>query len=340
MFDKKPACELKSLRDCTALCVLLGLVLLLYDDPFLILWWPQRPTEKTKATSFPLDMATESIDDMYDGCRSSTASGIDLYGVFESHFNRNFSFTWAFAERNAKKPTHKDLKDDHATVLYLYTKVKYIREEFNRAVKTGKHKYSTDGFKFHYFYFYLTDAIQVLRHNQTWCRTTYHRTWKKFKQNIVNTNMRFGAFTWTTSSKSSAGFDGNVSCFEIYTCLGADITYYSSINQRGQVLIPTYEVFKVTDVLTNDPWCSVVYKLQSTKVPRRYLNCKVTEKLINTYTRPGSTHWQGSQVVMMSACVILLIISSPVLVKYKEKCYVAAVLGALLVFVAVALMLS
>ncbi|XP_008274831.1 T-cell ecto-ADP-ribosyltransferase 2-like [Stegastes partitus] len=334
-FSEKTSCEWKSLRSWAALCALLGVVLLLYADPFLILWWPQRPSEQTVA--LPLDMATESIDDMYDGCQSKTASVIDLYGVFEWHFNRNFSFAWAFAERHAKKPAHKDLKEDHATVLYLYTKVKFIRDEFNKAVKRGKQKYSTDKFKFHYFYFYLTNAIQVLRQSQTQCRTTYHRTWKKFKQNVVNTDMRFGVFMWTTSSKSSAGFGRNVSCFEINTCLGADITYYSGVSQRGQVLIPTYEVFKVTDVVTNDPWCGVVYKLQSTKAPRTVLNCKVNEKLIDSYFETDSTHWQGSRVVMMSACVILLI-SAFVLVKQQQKCFVAAVLGALLVLIVVVLM--
>ncbi|XP_027139606.1 ecto-ADP-ribosyltransferase 4-like isoform X2 [Larimichthys crocea] len=169
---KGPVCKPKSLRNCATLCVLLAVALLLYHDPFLLLWWPQKPTEKPKISGSPLDLATDSIDDMYDGCRSETASVIDLFGVFEWHFNRNFSFAWASAERNAKKPVHKHLKEDHAIVLYMYTKMEIIRHALNKAVKTGRHKYSTNGFKFHYFYFYLTDAIQVLRYNQTLCKTT------------------------------------------------------------------------------------------------------------------------------------------------------------------------
>lgn len=302
---------------------------------------PYLSLQKPKISGSPLDLATDSIDDMYDGCRSETASVIDLFGVFEWHFNRNFSFAWASAERNAKKPVHKHLKEDHAIVLYMYTKMENIRHALNKAVKTGRHKYSTNGFKFHYFYFYLIDAIQVLRYNQTSCKTTYHRTWKQFDHNVINTSMRFGAFTWVASSKQSFDFNGNVSCFEIYSCFGADITYYSAINQKGQVLIPPYEVFKITDVLTNDPWCSVVYKLQSTKTPRRDLNCKLNQSQIKkSYFGIDLTQWQESNVGMMSACVMLLIIISLVLIKRKMKCFVVAVLGALLVFTMILVMLT
>ncbi|KAM4584765.1 NAD(P)(+)--arginine ADP-ribosyltransferase 2-like [Odontesthes bonariensis] len=211
---------------------------------------------------------------------------------------------------------------------------------FSKAVKTGKHKYTTAGFKFHYFYFYLTDVIQALHNNQTLCRTTYHRTRKQFDKNVINTNMRFGGFTWAVSRKQTLEFNGNVSCFEINTCFGADITYYSSTNQIGQVFIPTYEVFKITDVLTNDPWCSAVYKLQSTKMPRTHQNCKLSQRLTNNGDAIGSlTDMHGSSVVM-SLCVILMMISSFILIKRKQRCFVTAVLDALLVLIITVLLLS
>ncbi|XP_044202963.1 ecto-ADP-ribosyltransferase 4-like [Thunnus albacares] len=312
---------------------MLAVVLLLYYDPFLIPWWPQKPAEKTKTDSLPLDMATDSIDDMYDGCRSEAASVIDLFGVFDWHYNRNFSLAWASVEKDAKKPAHKHLKEDHAVAMYMYTKVKKIRQLFNEAVKAGKHIYSTYSFKFNYLYFYLTDAIHILRQNQTSCRITYHRSLENFNHNVINTNMRFGTFIWATSSKQSFDFNGNVSCFEIYTCFGAEITYYSAENQKGQVLIPPYEVFKITDVLTNDQWCNVVYKLQSTKTPRRDLNCKLNEKQMETYFGAVLTRWHVSRVVTMSACIILWIISSLILIKKRQKHFVATVLGTLLVLV-------
>lgn len=295
--------------------------------------------QKPKTGGVNLDMATDSIDDMYDGCRSETTSVIDVFGVYEWHVNRNFSYAWAVVERLAKKPVHKSLTEDHAIVLYMYTKIRNVQHDFNKAVKTGKHKYSTYGFKFHYFYFYLTDAVQVLRRNQTTCRTTYHRTREQFDPSVINTNMRFGAFTWVASSKESFEFNGNVSCFEIHSCFGADITYYSASNQRGQVLIPPYEVFTVTDVLTNDPWCNVVYKLQSTKIPRRDLNCKLNQgqKHFATFSTQN-TQIQAGSVGMVLIWLMLLAVISLVLVQRKQKCFVAAVLGSLLVLLIVLLM--
>ncbi|XP_028262570.1 T-cell ecto-ADP-ribosyltransferase 1-like [Parambassis ranga] len=328
-----------SLSNCATLCVLCAVLLLLYDDPFLILWWPQRPAERPRVTGLPLDMAPHSIDDMHDGCRTQAASAADLFGVRERHYDRNLGFAWTSAESEAKKPVHMYLKVDHAIVLHMYTKIKHIRQQLMQAVKTEKHKYSTDGFKFHYFYFYLTDAIQVLRHSQMPCRTTYHRTWRLFNQNTINANMRFGAFTWSSSNKHSFESDGNVSCFEIYTCFGADITYYSNSNQQGQVLIPTYEVFTITDVLMNEPWCRVVYKLQSTKTPKTDLNCRLNRQQQETYFGTVLSHWQRGGVVLMSACVIVLMISSFIIVKHKQKCYLAAVLAALLGLILIVLML-
>ncbi|KAM7009755.1 ecto-ADP-ribosyltransferase 4-like [Tautogolabrus adspersus] len=325
----------KSLTHLATLCVLLSVAFL-----FLLLWWRQKPAEKTKTGILPLDMATESVDDMFDGCRSEAASMIDLFGVFEWHFNRNFSYAWAVAERNAKKPAHTKLTDDHAVALHMYTQVKSIRQEFNKAVQTGNHEYNTYGFRFHYLYFYLTDAVQVLRHNSTSCRTTYHRTKTHFNRNAINANMRFGSFTWVSLSKQTFPFNGNVSCFEIDSCFGADITYYSAAKQMGQVLIPPYEVFQITDVRTDDPWCTVVYKLHSTKEPRSALNCKLSDMQMKKYFRKGFTNSNtSSHFGMISVCLILLAIISAVLIKHRQKGFVATVFGALVVWAILLLIL-
>ncbi|XP_034543145.1 ecto-ADP-ribosyltransferase 4-like [Notolabrus celidotus] len=338
--DRGSVCGLKSLSNWAILCVLFLVALLLFHDPFLLLWWPQDPAERTKPALQPLDMAPESIDDMFDGCRSEAASIIDLFGVFEWHFNRHFSFAWSVAERSAKKPAHKKVKDDHAIALYMYTKVKNIQRDFNKGVQTGKHKYNTHEFKLHYLYFYMTDAIRVLRLNKTACRTSYLRTRTHFDRDVNNTNMRFGAFTWTAMSKRSLSFNGDVSCFEINSCFGADISYYSATKQKGQMLIPPYEVFHITDVLTDDPWCTVVYKLQSSKTPKTDLNCKLDERELVKYFGGVSTDWHVSnRVWMMSACGVLLVLVSVVLIKHRQKAFVAAVLGALLLWVIILVLL-
>ncbi|XP_024115665.1 GPI-linked NAD(P)(+)--arginine ADP-ribosyltransferase 1 [Oryzias melastigma] len=335
-----PACRLGILRKWAVFSTAALVVLLLLNDPFLILWWPQRPMEKAEVMVLPLDMAADSIDDMYAGCRSETAALIDLFGVFEWNYNGNFSLAWAFAEKHANKPAHVRLKDDHAIVMYMYTKLPHIREIFDEAVKRGRHMYNTHRFRFHYFYFFLTDAIQTLRRHQAPCRTTYLRTWKHFDQNVARTNVRFGHFIWAASSSLSFELQGNVSCFEIYTCFGADITDYSSVEQQGQVLIPTYEVFTITKVLKHEPWCGVVYRLESTRVPRADQNCKLTEELSGTFLEAARRVWLGCSAAKLSVCAVLLAVCSVVLVRGKQTCFVAAVLGALLLLLVGVLVLS
>ncbi|KAK2815935.1 hypothetical protein Q5P01_026402 [Channa striata] len=66
-----------SLRNWATLCALLLMGFLLYHDPLLLLSKPPKPP---KPGGLALDMAADSIDDMYEGCRSEAASVIDLYG--------------------------------------------------------------------------------------------------------------------------------------------------------------------------------------------------------------------------------------------------------------------
>lgn len=64
-FGKGPVCKLKLLRNYTALCVLLLVAFMLYHDPFLLLWWPQKPADKPESDGLPPDVVTDSIDDIW-----------------------------------------------------------------------------------------------------------------------------------------------------------------------------------------------------------------------------------------------------------------------------------
>ncbi|XP_045072470.1 ecto-ADP-ribosyltransferase 5-like [Coregonus clupeaformis] len=164
--------------------------------------------------------------------------------------------------------------------IYVYTNEKpNIYLDFNRQVRDGRSNYGTTSFQYHSLHFYLTEAIQMLKRSQTTCRTTYRRTNVYFDQEVVNKNIRFGTFTSSTLVKE-IGRDsfGATSCFEISTCLGADISYYSVFTGEREVLIPPYEVFTVTNIQTksqeNNLWCEVVYTLVNTGV-QSDLNCKL-----------------------------------------------------------------
>ncbi|ROL51119.1 Ecto-ADP-ribosyltransferase 4 [Anabarilius grahami] len=83
-------------------------------------------------------------------------------------------------------------------------------------------------------------------------------------------------------------FFGKVSCFEIYTCEGADVAKYSKLPHEKEVLIPPYEKFKVTHVKTKeeqkDLWCDTVFTLKSSGI-RSDLNCALFKKPSKTKTK-------------------------------------------------------
>lgn len=92
--------------------------------------------------------------------------------------------------------------------------------------------------------------------------------------------MRFGYFVSSSIHKTLYDF-GDTSCFEINTRFGVNLTYYSAYANEGGVLIPPYEVFKVTNIQTKSAvsnlWCKVVYTLKSTGKWKSDLNCKAIE---------------------------------------------------------------
>lgn len=91
---------------------------------------------------------------------------------------------------------------------------------------------------------YLSDAIQILKHSQMLCHNTSFSSDTSLNLNTSGKLMRFGTFVL---GSGGCRLRGNT-CFQVHTCFGVDVTHYSALGGDGQVLIPPYEVFKVTDV--------------------------------------------------------------------------------------------
>ncbi|XP_073332537.1 NAD(P)(+)--arginine ADP-ribosyltransferase 1-like [Pagrus major] len=232
-----------------------------------------------------LDMALESVDDMYSGCKDNMKSKV-LNEFLQNEKNRdsNFKKAWEMAEK--KKFT--DLEKEQAMAINVYTReIPNVYLDFNKAVRTKKSKYQTK-FRYHTLHFFLTDALQTLNAcipDAKRCPTVYRRTNCYFSQDVLNKGIRFGSFTSSSMQKypSSVKF-GNKSCFEIVTCSGADITKYSVLKgAENEVLIPPYEVFKVTEIKRRseqkDLPCEVVYKVKSTGV-KSNTNCAFFPKAV------------------------------------------------------------
>ncbi|XP_029622412.1 NAD(P)(+)--arginine ADP-ribosyltransferase 1-like isoform X1 [Salmo trutta] len=240
----------------------------------------------------PLDMVPNSVDDMYQRCTERMFKKVQ--GEYLPNENSNvriFKEAWMKAERcanNVEKRfkednsqyNSKELTHDHIKAICAYTaELSEIYPVFNQAVRTKRTQYTTS-FHFHSLHFLLTEALRLLKLNQKTCHTTYRRTNMEFVSK-VNKVIRFGLFASSSFIKNLTHF-GEESCFEIKTCFGADLKSYPEMgNYEKEVLIPPYEVFKVTAVLKKENdrnlWCNVVYKLKSINTLSN-LNCKIFKK--------------------------------------------------------------
>ncbi|XP_068452309.1 ecto-ADP-ribosyltransferase 5-like [Clinocottus analis] len=225
----------------------------------------------------PLDMAPNSVDDMYVGCREKMEERVATYLENEKNANPDFKKAW----NTALLYRTNNLM---SAAIYVYAAQEpNIHDPLNLAVHDEGPKYRTE-FKFHALHFYLTTAIQTL-HKENQCFTVTRRTKKFFNAVTVKTQVRFGNFASSTTDSLAqtlnSGF-GKETCFEIDTCMGADIKEHAVFKTENEVLIPPYEVFTVTEVkkVAQFPGlaCNVVYKLQSTKKSVSKLNCALFPK--------------------------------------------------------------
>uniref|UniRef100_A0A3B1IW10 NAD(P)(+)--arginine ADP-ribosyltransferase n=1 Tax=Astyanax mexicanus TaxID=7994 RepID=A0A3B1IW10_ASTMX len=222
----------------------------------------KSPRIDDHAEALPLDMAENSVDDSYEGCsRPMNALVVSKYTEYEKKHTPGFKNAWEISLRNAN--VNGQLGKNQSAAIYMYTrerecKVDCTYREFNKATRDGKQAYKSGRFQFYTLFFYLTVAIQQLKPK---CVTVYRRTGESFPTDVRNHRIRFGTFTSTSRRKDLIDF-GKKSCFEVYTCYGADIEQYSAFPGESEVLIPPYEVFRVTAIKKNS-WCEVVYELKS-----------------------------------------------------------------------------
>ncbi|XDV12360.1 hypothetical protein PO909_001056 [Leuciscus waleckii] len=229
---------------------------------------------------YPLDMALDSVDDQYDGCRENMANLVKTKYLEEemSDSESEFAIAWKYAEKKYTPP-EDNLTKNHSIAIYVYTNsTLMLYKHFNGAVRNDKKKYKNKTFEWYSLYFLLTDAIQILKKTQKGCYSTYRGTNSEFNKNVLNKEVRFGSFASSSFNRNITRSYGNKSCFVIKTCKGADLTKYSKLPREKEVLIPPYEKFKVTAVKTRkdqkDLWCETVFTLKSSGT-RSDLNCAV-----------------------------------------------------------------
>ncbi|KAM8842880.1 ecto-ADP-ribosyltransferase 5-like [Synchiropus picturatus] len=249
-----------------------------------------------------LDLAPNSVDDMYKGCDSKMEQLAAEFLEKEKSMNRTFTLAWDAAQNKFEAESKKKfqqrlnkirnkilskitgkitgritLKEKMAVYAYTLDHPK-LYAEFNQAVRTQESSYRTT-FQYHALHFYLTTAVQRLKSKQgRRCRTVYRRVGLSFRRDVVNKPFRFGSFTSSSMDGYASPAFGKT-CFKIETCFGANISKYSAFPNEHELLIPPYEVFTVTAVGEKPlPTCDVEYQVKSTGKTQSNLNCALVKK--------------------------------------------------------------
>ncbi|KAM4750125.1 ecto-ADP-ribosyltransferase 4-like [Anableps anableps] len=239
--------------------------------------------------SFPLNMAENSIDDMYSTCATKMEEKINDTYFKEEESYKSFKNAWSEAEKCANKNIRERkrgdeaLTKDHMQAICAYTAggPANFYETFNEEVRTKRDQYGSS-FPFHSLHFWLTRAIQILKTNNNECYTTFRRTKSVFTGNVDKV-IRFGAFTSSSKLSTLRNF-GQTTCFTIRTCHGAYLKKYPRIGDKEQeVLIPPYEKFKIISKgksVKQLSDCKTVYILNSTGVQSN-LDCQIAEQILS-----------------------------------------------------------
>ncbi|XP_053710880.1 ecto-ADP-ribosyltransferase 5-like [Synchiropus splendidus] len=212
-----------------------------------------------------LDLAPNSVDDMYNGCVSEMEKVASEFLEKEKNGNQNFKMAWDKArEKFHRKSKLSDLQMRQRMAVYAYTlEQPKLYAEFNQAVRTEASSYRTT-FQYHALHFYLTTALRKLKLKQgKRCRIVYRRVGLSFSRDVMNKPFRFGSFTSSSMDGYASPAFGKT-CFMIETCFGADISQYSEFPNEHELLIPPYEVFTVISVRKYPrPTCDAEYWARS-----------------------------------------------------------------------------
>ncbi|XP_068178459.1 NAD(P)(+)--arginine ADP-ribosyltransferase 2-like [Antennarius striatus] len=234
---------------------------------------------KTDVKTIPMGMAENSIDDMYFGCNEKMGHIVNQTYIEKE--KQHFSKEWReCAKYKYKILTNLTSLQMEAICLYTGDNV-YLK--FNKEVRDRRSNYDSNSLEFHFhtLHYLLVSAIQILNRNYD-CHTVYRRTTLKFAGE-VNQVVRFGSFASSSYRKNLRDF-GHESCFEIKTCTGAPLEKLSKFADEAEVLIPPYEMFKITKIITQSQIeikglkdCKIVFFLESAGVQSN-LNCKLVHQ--------------------------------------------------------------
>uniref|UniRef100_A0A8B9DTM3 NAD(P)(+)--arginine ADP-ribosyltransferase n=1 Tax=Anser cygnoides TaxID=8845 RepID=A0A8B9DTM3_ANSCY len=182
-----------------------------------------------------MDMVLSSFDDQYQGCSRMMEKELE-------ELNRTEFASPAYTEgwRGAEQ----------AVAVLAYTAEGDLYRQFNAAVREGgrSREHYLQSFPFKTLHFLLTKALHTLRDAQG---QNCHRVYRGVKGTRftaqLHQTVRFGQFTSASLQKKVAQSFGQDTFFFLDTCYSVPIQNFSFYPGEDEVLIPPFEVFKVTN---------------------------------------------------------------------------------------------
>nr|XP_005497114.1 erythroblast NAD(P)(+)--arginine ADP-ribosyltransferase-like [Zonotrichia albicollis] len=221
-----------------------------------------------------LDMAWDSFDDQYRGCGPAMMAALPALNCSEFHQNRVFSQIWAKAAATWQSwgPPESPLSPNQAIAIMAYTTEDLygLFNEFVRMAGRSRQQFR-DKFPYKTLHFLLTDAMATLRNTlQGQCYEVFLEVCGTRFDAQRGDTVRFGEFSIMGLSKPPPGCPTET-MFQVHTCHGVDISFYSATSATDGVLIPPFETFEVINVTREGDKAEL--QLRSTGTFSKY-NCE------------------------------------------------------------------
>ncbi|XP_067391385.1 erythroblast NAD(P)(+)--arginine ADP-ribosyltransferase-like [Emydura macquarii macquarii] len=211
------------------------------------------PNETCTAEGDPtLTLASDALDDIYRGCVKVMKQ--HLPSLLEAELEESSLFCqawdqakemWMQMENQASFP--KTLRALYSVAVLAFTlEDPPLYEVFNSATRTvWKKPQGYAGFPFKSLHFLLTLAAKKLRTKEPSCAKVYRGARIEFS---VESRFRFGQFTSTSESKQEAEEFGRKTFFVLVSCQGFLVGNLSHFPSEQEMVVPPYEMFRVTTV--------------------------------------------------------------------------------------------
>ncbi|XP_075577370.1 GPI-linked NAD(P)(+)--arginine ADP-ribosyltransferase 1 [Pelecanus crispus] len=218
---------------------------------------PLRRRDPNHVTEVVLDMARNSFDDRYQGCRRMMEEELEELNRTEFNNNKVYATAWTLASDTWRSQQSRVpqppvlLPPNQAIALLAYTMQDPLYQAFNAAVREAgrSHKEYLHNFHFKVLHFLLSEALRALRDAQPHrCHDVYRGVQGIRFATQHHQSIRFGQFTSTSLEINTMERFGQDTIFSVQTCYGVPIGRFSFFPGEEEVLIPPFEVFEVTNV--------------------------------------------------------------------------------------------